>query len=98
MWLSKRIVFILAITGVGVIASFTDAFYGLLLYTFYSFVSPLELTWGGLAGARFSFMVGGVVILSALMQRRNIFPKHVIAYLCILFLFFCLARHAGSAR
>jgi len=90
MWLSKRIVFILAITGVGVIASFTDAFYGLLLYTFYSFVSPLELTWGGLAGARFSFMVGGVVILSALMQRRNIFPKHVIAYLCILFLFFCL--------
>lgn len=86
----KRILFIFAVTFIGILASFfIDAFYGVLLYVFYSFASPLELTWGALAGARLSFIVAGIIFVSALVQKQKILLKHKITFLCLLFLFIC---------
>jgi len=85
-----RVAFILLITGIGIAAAvFINAFYGLLLYAFYAFASPLELTWGALEGSRLSFVVAALVIITALMQKQKIIFKHSIVFLSITFLFFC---------
>ena len=96
----KRIIFILALTVGGILASLLiDAYYGVLLYTFYSFTSPVDVTYGGLAGLRLSFIVAGVVIMSASIHRQNMFPKCSITFLVVLFVFYLTfpARLAATA-
>lgn len=91
----KRIIVILMVTAIGIIASFVDAFYGILLYAFYTFVSPLELVWWtALYGARLSFMVAGFVIVTALLQKKRIILNHKTTYLCCFLLFYCFASLA----
>jgi len=86
----KRVIFIVAVTLIGIWAAlFKDVFYGILLYAFYSFASPLELTWGALGGMKFSFTVAGIVIISALTQKQKLIPAHKITFFCILFPIFC---------
>ena len=68
----KRLIFVLLITATGVIASFIDAFYGLLLYTWYSFSSPLELTFGQLEDTRLSLLVGAVLILTTFPPQKAV--------------------------
>lgn len=86
----KRIIFIIGVTLIGIWAAvFKDVFYGVLLYAFYSFASPLELTWGALEGMKFSFVVAGIVLTSALVQKQKLIPSHKITFLCILFPIFC---------
>lgn len=86
----KRIAFIIIVTILGVRASLiTDSFYGILLYTFYAFASPVELSWGLLTGTRISFFVAGTVIIGAIIHRQKIILKNRIIAFLILFLFFC---------
>ena len=60
-------------------ASFSNAFYGLLLYTFYAFVHPLVLIKGyTFSGFRASYITGMVVIGTALIQKRKIIAKHAV--------------------
>ena len=94
----KRVILILFITGIGVIASFIDAYYGLLLYTWYSFSSPLELTYGQLEGSRLSLLVGAVVVLTTLHQRKKIFFRHTISFLCLAFVFLCFCSLSYSGK
>jgi len=86
----KRVIFIIAVTLIGIWATlFRDVFYGVLLYAFYSFASPLELTWGALGGMKFSFAVAGIVMISALVQKQKLIPMHKITFFCIFFPIFC---------
>ena len=68
----KRTILVLAITAVGIIASFADAYYGLLLYTWFGLSSPLELTYGALEGSKISLVVAAVVLLTVFQQRGRI--------------------------
>ena len=94
----KRFILVIGITVVGLIASFIDAFYGLLLYTWYALASPLELTYGALEGSRLSLIVGAVLILTTFQQTRQLLIKHNISYFCIAFLIaaFCSLAHSGK--
>lgn len=96
-----RVIFIITVTAIGIVATFfSDAFYGVLLYAFYAFASPLDLTWGALAGSRLSFVVAAATILSAMLQRKKIFFKHIIFFLLMIFIFSCYCslalRHDAS--
>ncbi len=94
----KRVLFVILITCVGIIASFVDAFYGLLLYNWYSFSSPLELTFGQLENTRLSLIVGAVVALTTFHQRRQIVVKHRITLLAVFFVFVCFCSLAAQSR
>jgi hypothetical protein len=82
----KRVLFILAVTFFGLFASFVDAYWGLLLYAWYSFASPLELTFGMLQGARFSLLVGIALVVTTLYQYRKIAVGHLLTYAIFSFL------------
>lgn len=94
----KRVIFILLVTLVGIISSFVDAYYGLLLYTWYSFASPLELTYGALSGTRLSLVVAAIVIATTLQQRKQIVSHHILCLLMGLFLFTAFASLAISMQ
>ncbi len=94
----KRQALILLITVTGLIASFVDAFYGLLLYTWYSFSSPLELSYGALEGSRLSLLVAVVLILTTLHQRGKLFAKHILTLLSFAFLLACSFSLAYSMQ
>ena len=83
----KRVLLILAITAVGVLMTFVDAYWGLLLYTWYSFASPLELTYGMLAGTRLSLIVGGLLLVTTIFQKKSFCVYHPISVLMYFFLF-----------
>jgi probable O-glycosylation ligase (exosortase A-associated) len=86
----NRLIVILAISAIGLLASFRDAFYGLLLYAFWSFAHPLELVpWIPLGEYRLSYIIAVVVIVTAVMQRKKIMLPHRLTFLCILFLSQC---------
>lgn len=91
----KRVIFILLVTLVGIIASFYDAYFGLLLYSWFSFASPLQLTFGELDGWRLSLLVGIVVIVTTLHQRRQLFVSSPLSYLSIAFLGACILSLAA---
>jgi len=85
-----RILFLIVVTVSGIIASFYNAFYGLLLYTFYSFAHPLMLVgWTSFETYRPSLIVAIVVIATTIMQNKKIIIKHKLTFLCILFLGQC---------
>lgn len=90
----KRILLISLITVVGLASSFIDAYYGLLLYTWYSFASPLELTYGALEGSRLSLIVALVVLATCFIQRGRLLPKHLLVYLGLSFVFVCFSSLA----
>ena len=94
----KRLILVLLITLSGVIASFVDAYYGLLLYTWYSFATPLELTYGALEGSRLSLVVAIVVILTTIQQKNKIFVNHFTTHLCLGFVFVCFCSLAYSMK
>lgn len=94
----KRLALVLALTVIGVLASFIDAFYGLLLLTWFNFGSPLELTSGTLSGSRLSLMVSIVVLLMTLKQHRRIFIFSPITSCSLLFILAATASLAVSLQ
>lgn len=94
----KRLIFILAISLIGIWASFLDAFYGLLLHTWYTFGSPLELSFGKLSGSRLSLVVGAVVIIFTIQQHQRIFIRSAMTTLSIVFVASCFASLAISMK
>ena len=85
-----RIAFLIVITLYGIGASFSDAFYGLLLYTFYSFAHPFEMVkWTNFASFRVSYITALVVIGTAILQKKKLVVKHSITILCVCFLGQC---------
>lgn len=90
----KRVIFVLLVTTVGILASFVDSFYGLLLYAWYSFASPLDLTFGALQGSRLSLVVGFIVIATTLIQKKSLLKLHLVSAFLIAFLFCCFASLA----
>jgi len=97
-----RTLFVILVTAIGLAATvFSDAFYGVLLYTFYCFASPLELLWGALEGSRLSFIVAGTAIICAFIQGKKLFIKHRLVFLLALFLFISYSslavRHDASS-
>jgi O-antigen ligase len=74
----------------GIVKSFQDAFYGLLLYSFWSFAHPMELIkWVNLEQYKLSFAIALITILTAIAQKKKIICGHVLTYLSILFLLQC---------
>ena len=94
----KRIIFIILVTLVGSLAAFVDAFWGLLLYTWYAFASPLELTYGSLEGTRLSFVVGAVLVLTTFNQRKTLFTSHPLTFFCYLFIAICFSSLAYTGQ
>jgi len=93
--MSIRAIFVLVVTGIGIfLAFFADVFYGVLLYSFYTFFSPMQLIWGSLGGIRLSFITAAAVVVFALIQRQKIIAKHSLTFLCLFFLFICWASLA----
>lgn len=81
---------VLFLTTIGIATCFYDAYFGLLLYTWYSFVSPLELTHGVLEGTKLSFMVACIFILVTVFSYKKIITKNVLTLLIILFILIVL--------
>jgi O-antigen ligase len=83
----KRTIFVLCISLLGIAYAFVDAYYGLLLYTWYAFASPLELTYGTLAGSRLSLTIAAIVIATTFQQKKQVVAHHILSLLMGLFLF-----------
>ena len=94
----KRSILVLVITAVGILASFVDAYYGLLLYVWYGLSSPLELTYGQLEGSRLSLMVGGIVLATTFSQRGKICLANKESILLYAFLLICFCSLAAQAK
>jgi putative inorganic carbon (hco3(-)) transporter len=94
----KRIIFIIVITAIGVVASLIEPFWGLLLYSWYAFTSPLDLTYGALQGTRLSWVVGAVLIFTTLYHRQSLIARHWLCYACYLFLFHCFCSLASTGK
>lgn len=94
----KRTLFILLLSMAGVIAAFYDAFYGILLYTWYSFASPLSLTYGQLDALRLSFVVAIVVILTTGLQYRRFFIWNATTFFSLFFLFLSIFSLAATMQ
>ncbi len=90
----KRTVLVLVLTAAGIIMSFGDAFFGLLLYTWYSFASPLELTYGSLEGSKLSMLVAAVVILTSVQQKQGLLVNNTLTWLSYLFALACFSSLA----
>jgi len=85
----KRAIFVLCITLVGIILTFVDAYFGLLLYTWFAFASPLELTYGFLSGSKLSLIVAATLVIACLQQEKILFKKHILSLFLFLFIFAC---------
>lgn len=81
----KRTLLVLIIFGLGLIATIYDAYYGLLLYSWFAFASPLELTHGILSDTRLSFIVGVGTLAVCFIQRRRIFIPSLTTFFLALF-------------
>ncbi|MCX5679737.1 MAG: hypothetical protein NTZ95_03665, partial [Candidatus Omnitrophica bacterium] len=97
-----RVLVLIIVTVFGIVASFFDAFYGLLLYTFYSFFHPLALVaYTSFKDYRTSYITALVVIFTAILQKKKIIISHKLTYLCLLFLCQChlslLVRNTGMS-
>jgi len=91
----KRALLIIVITLVGVISAFVDAFWGLLLHTWYSFGAPLEISFGKFADSRLSFMIGGLLLLLTAQQYRRILILGGTSFFAMLYLLACFASLAS---
>lgn len=85
----KRAIFVLCITLVGIALTFVDAFFGLLLYTWFAFASPLELTYGLLSDSKLSLIIAAILTLACFLQEKILFKKHILSFLMFLFVFAC---------
>lgn len=81
-----RVTLVLMLTVLGLGMNFLSPFYGLLLYTWYSFGFPLELTYGILEGSRLSFIVALSFIGSTVAYRKKFFESSPLTFLVIIFL------------
>lgn len=86
-----RIFFLFIVTIAGLVMTFFDAFYGVMLYVFYAIVSPLDLLWWerGLGYFQLSFLVAAAVIISAIVQRRSLAVRNPTVYLSVIFMGVC---------
>jgi len=94
----KRMLFIVGITVIGLVMTFHNVYYGLLLYTFYSFASPLELTYGMLEGSKLSFIIAAIVIGLTIFRKRKVCVSHPLTLLCLLFLVICFFSLASRGN
>lgn len=85
-----RVVLTLLITFIGIAASFRDAFFGLLTYTFWSYTYPEKVTWGLLPMGKLSFVTGLVVVIATITQKKRLFSKNTKIVPLAIFWFFCL--------
>ena len=81
-----RASFVIILTAMGLVLSFKDAFFGLLIYTWYSFFSPIELTYGALENTRLSFIVASVFILSGVFQNQILYRRSLLTALLFIFI------------
>ena len=79
-----RTTLVLFITLVGLSFCLYNPFYGLLLYTWYSFASPLDLTYGILADTKLSLVVAIFFITITYFSNKTIFRNNVLTYSAIL--------------
>ena len=92
----KRTLVLLAITVIGLVFSVVDAFYGLLLYSFYSFASPMQLIFGALNGIQVSFFIGFALICMNIYQYRRLMPMTGMTVSILLYLIACFASLAAK--
>ena len=93
-----RVTLVLVVTLSGLALNLFEPFYGLLLYTWYSFAYPLELTYGMLEGSRLSFVVALSFIAASLFHHRRLFFNSVLTYLVILFIIHVFASQAFQGK
>ncbi len=77
---------VIMLTFFGLTASLFNPFWGMLLYNWYSFFSPLELTYGILEGSRLSLIAGAVFIVTTFLHNQKLFTFNALTWLVILFL------------
>ena len=90
-----RVLLTLGVTFFGVIASFYEAFYGLLTYAYWSYANPEQATWGLLPLGRLSFVVGFVVVVTTLLQKKRLWTNNFKNHLILLFWTLCLISAIG---
>lgn len=90
----KRTLILIAITVVGLVFSAVDSFYTLLLYSFYSFASPMELVFGALNGFQISFFIGFALIGMNIYQYRRVVPLSGVTVFILLYLTACFTSLA----
>jgi O-antigen ligase len=81
-----RATLVIIVTFLGSTASLFNPFWGMLLYHWYSFFSPLELTYGILDGSRLSLIAGVVFIATTFLHYRKIFIMNALTWLVLIFL------------
>lgn len=84
-----RILVTILVSFIGAYASFHKAFYGLIGYAFWAYTYPEHSTWGLLPMKGFGFIMGFILVLTTLMQRKKICSYNPKILLILGFLFLC---------
>lgn len=80
-----RAILLLVFTFATIPLSLAKPFYGLLLYAFFQYSRPQELTWGKLNSLRLSLVCGIALILGAVLNREKLFAQNWRVVLVVLF-------------
>ena len=87
--MNLRVLATLLITSIGIIGSFFNAFYGLLVYAFWSYVRPESVTWGLLPMTGLSYVMGFVLMVATIVQKKRIFSNNPANLAIIIFWGLC---------
>lgn len=79
-----RSLFVILITICGIILALKDCIFALLLHTWYSYVSPLQLTYGILEDSRLSSLVAVIMIITIAFQRKALIRNDILSWQAIL--------------
>ena len=94
--MSLRVLATLLVTFFAVIGSFFDAFYGLIGYVFWSYTYPELSTWGLIPLRGLSFLMGFVLVLTTLLQKKRLWLHSPINTAIMFFGFLCFVSIAAS--
>jgi len=94
-----RAIFIVAVSGAGVLFSFWHAIYGLYAYLWFAYFRVQDLaSWvPWLFKLRLSFCIATAVIIGSFLQREKIFYPHRLSHLLLLFWFLTLLSAVFSS-
>jgi len=94
--LGLRVIVTLIISSIGILGTFFNAFVGLIVYAFWSYVYPEKITWGLLSMSGISYIVGLCLVISTYIQNKTLASRNWKNIPIILFWIFCLIAVMNS--
>ncbi|MCD6459558.1 putative O-glycosylation ligase, exosortase A system-associated [bacterium] len=96
----KRLIIAVLLTFSGIIGSFINPFYGLLIYIWFAYIRAQEWAWGAgwFIAMRPSLLLAVSVILGAIMNGEKIFRKNKINFLLIALWFTFLISYMNAVN